>query len=176
MKIESGDHQPGTGQLRRSLSIAASPAALLQAWRKPSVQQQVLGHVASLLSGDEQAMRWKIELPLDRNVEVESHETEFVADERVRYASTTRDGPQVQLVTEMSVRPAPADFGTVATISVDYSLPGGALAETAMKLAGSAPDLLAAKALRRFKALIETGEIPTLERNPSARDSPNGES
>jgi hypothetical protein len=38
------------------------------------------------------------------------------------------------------------------------------------KLLGPAPKLLLQKALRRFKSLAETGEIPTLQRNPAARD------
>jgi hypothetical protein len=31
------------------------------------------------------------------------------------------------------------------------------------------PRTIATQALRRFKSLVETGEIPTLEHNPSAR-------
>jgi hypothetical protein len=34
---------------------------------------------------------------------------------------------------------------------------------------GAAAGALVIKALYRTKALIETGEVPTLERNPSAR-------
>jgi hypothetical protein len=33
------------------------------------------------------------------------------------------------------------------------------------------PNAAAGKALRRFKSLVETGEMPTLEGNPSARGS-----
>lgn len=176
MKVESANHESGSGGLRRSLSIGATPDVLLQAWRDPGVQRQVMGDLATLLSGDSRAMCWKINTPLHQVIEVESHETDFVPGESVRYSSTVTDGPQAHLLTELSLRPAPADYGTVATLAVDYSLPGGALAGAAMKLLGSVPDLLVAKALRRFKSLIETGEIPTLERNPSARESTAGDS
>jgi hypothetical protein len=38
-----------------------------------------------------------------------------------------------------------------------------------MRRLGVVPDALASKALHRFKSLVETGEVPTLEANPSAR-------
>jgi hypothetical protein len=34
---------------------------------------------------------------------------------------------------------------------------------------GIVPDILAMKALRRFKSFAETGEVPNTEHNPSAR-------
>jgi hypothetical protein len=58
-----------------------------------------------------------------------------------------------------SFSPAPGDWGTVATLTVR----GGN---------GMASRLKLGRALRRFKSLAETGEIPTLEHNPSARPGP----
>lgn len=43
------------------------------------------------------------------------------------------------------------------------------LGKTAAKVVGVVPDVLAEKALRRFKRLVETGEIPTFARHPAAR-------
>ncbi len=59
-----------------------------------------------------------------------------------------------------SFSPAPGDWGTVATLTVR----GGGT--------GMVSRLKAGRALRRFKSLAETGEIPTLEHNPSARPGP----
>ena len=38
-----------------------------------------------------------------------------------------------------------------------------------MRLLGVAPKLIAEKALRHFKSLVETGEIPTTAHQPAAR-------
>jgi hypothetical protein len=43
------------------------------------------------------------------------------------------------------------------------------LGEVASKLLNVVSGMLTGKALRRFKSLAETGEIPTTEHNPSAR-------
>jgi uncharacterized membrane protein len=63
------------------------------------------------------------------------------------------DGAQGSL----SFAPAPGDLGTVATLRLEAAVPG------------KAGRLQAGQVLRRFKSLAETGEIPTLEHNPSAR-------
>jgi uncharacterized membrane protein len=58
----------------------------------------------------------------------------------------------------------------VVTLHVRFDPPGGALGEGLLKLLGSTPlDLVADAALRRFKNLVETGEIPTTVRQPAAR-------
>jgi hypothetical protein len=52
------------------------------------------------------------------------------------------------------------DFGRTTTLrlELDAALPG------------TATHVLAGKALRRLKALVETGEIPTTDHNPAYRD------
>ena len=69
--------------------------------------------------------------------------------------------------------PAPADRGSVATLHFRFDPPGGLLGEaTAKLLAGKGLGLAADGVLRRFKSLVETGEIPTTERQPAARADP----
>jgi uncharacterized membrane protein len=73
---------------------------------------------------------------------------------------------------EGSVRfhPAPADRGTVATLHFRFDPPGGTVGDGMLKVPGTTPlDLIADRALRRFKSLVETGEIPTTGRQPAAR-------
>jgi uncharacterized membrane protein len=64
---------------------------------------------------------------------------------------------------------APRDWGTEVTFRLRFQIPGGTLGAVTMKLLPLAPGLLVSKALRRFKSLIETAEIPTTERQPAAR-------
>jgi uncharacterized membrane protein len=151
----------------RTLTIDASPDRLLEAWCDPEVQQQVLGDLAQLSAGDRKHMQWQVSLPGDRTVEVASELVDFQPGVMAHHRSTGPHGVEMDLV--FAVAPAPADFGTEATVRVECAVPGGALATTAAKLLGSAPEMLVGRALRRLKALIEAGEIPTLDLNPSAR-------
>ena len=65
--------------------------------------------------------------------------------------------------------PGPASTGAVATLWVQFDPPLGAVGEGLAKTLHKFPRAIAGQALRRFKSLVETGEIPTLDHNPSAR-------
>lgn len=157
----------GESRIRRSTSIDATPEEILKAWCSVEVQQRVLDHVATLVSGDAHSSRWRFDTP------ARSHDVMWrLVDQPSAHEAWHRIDPvgSLQLSTRLSVSPAPADFGTSVALFVEFHLPGGALAETAAKLVGMSPHLLAGKTLHRLKALLEAGEIPTLRNNPSARD------
>jgi uncharacterized membrane protein len=66
-------------------------------------------------------------------------------------------------------RPAPDARGTVVTLSLECHpltylrwVPGAGVAQRF----GAVPEQLVAEALRRFKELMEAGEIPTTEGQP----------
>jgi hypothetical protein len=60
----------------------------------------------------------------------------------------------------LEIGPEVADWGTTTTVHLRL--------HTAVP--GMATQLLAGKAVRRLKALAETAEVPTTDRNPSARE------
>ncbi len=64
----------------------------------------------------------------------------------------------------LSFGPDLGDWGTTVTIRIELDAP----------LPRPAARLLAGKAIRRLKALAETGEVPTTARNPSARVGTDG--
>ena len=154
--------------VQRSLTIRATPEQLLERWSDPEVQRAVLHDRATLVSGDRQQMVWSVRTHGDRHVDVRSRQVEWVEGRSVRYLSEGEH--DVRIESELAVTPGPSDRGTQANLRVGYVLPGGVVAETVAKWLGSAPELIVSTVLHRFKALLETGEIPTLERNPSARD------
>jgi uncharacterized membrane protein len=112
--------------------------------------------------------QWKIEGPLGRTYEWESE----TVNDRPAGGIGWRSLPNAAIPNEGLVRfrPAPANRGTVVSLHLRFDPPGGALGEAAVKVLGTMPLGLAADwALRRFKSLVETGEIPTTERQPAAR-------
>jgi len=48
-----------------------------------------------------------------------------------------------------------------------YDMPGGFIGETTAKLTGTSPEAEIAESVRRFKAILECGELPTVEGQPS---------
>lgn len=63
-----------------------------------------------------------------------------------------------------------ADEGTVIALEADYELPGGKLQEWLRMFSGNDPDTVMQVQLKRLKAFLETGEIPTTVGQPSGRE------
>lgn len=87
-------------------------------------------------------------------------EVQHVADTSVRFTARSGQEPPLGASGTVRLQPAPQDLGTEVVLELHLDAP--ALA------AGAA----AHKALRRAKALAETGEIPSTTDNPSGRHEP----
>ena len=62
-------------------------------------------------------------------------------------------------IASVDFRPAPGGRGTEIHAVADGDRPGGVVGAVAEKLSGDDPDQLVSDDLRRFKQLVETGEI-----------------
>ncbi len=71
----------------------------------------------------------------------------------------------------VSFKPAPGDRGTEIHVDLEYDAPGGKLGDIVAKLAGSAPLPKVKDDLRRFKAHVETGEIPRSDATPEGESA-----
>ncbi|MFP2906671.1 SRPBCC family protein [Pyxidicoccus sp. 3LFB2] len=169
---EGGSPEAGTKRgkvvLERSITIQKPASELYRAWRVAENLSKVMGHFADVTTAGPDLQHWKVRGPLGRSFEWDSHIVEEHPGEFLRWESM----PGAELRNEgwVRFRPAPGDWGTVVTLRFRFDPPGGALGDAALKLLGDAPTALANKALKRFKSLVETGEIATTRHNPAARD------
>ena len=65
---------------------------------------------------------------------------------------------------------APRRLGTVATLVMDYSIPGGKLNELVAKFKGEDFDSMILTNLKQIKCFLETGEIATTKGQTSGRE------
>jgi uncharacterized membrane protein len=72
---------------------------------------------------------------------------------------------------QLSYAPAPGDRGTEVRVVLDKSAPGGALGQKVAAVFGSDPQRQLDDALRRFKQLVETGEVIRSEGSPGGTDA-----
>lgn len=164
------DAKPDKPEVERSITIGRSADELHRRWRDPATLTRVMAGFAAVSAGGNGRLHWKIDGPFGRTYEWDSEAVNDGSSDSISWHAI--DG--ADLPNEGSVRfhPATGDRGTVATLHFRFDPPGGALSAAA-KLLGHKPLGLAADGvLRRFKALVETGEIPTLERQPAARADP----
>ena len=71
----------------------------------------------------------------------------------------------------ISYAPAPGNRGTEVRVVLDQSVPGGALGQKVAAVVGTDPQRRLDDALRRFKQLVETGEVIRSEASPDGTDA-----
>lgn len=156
--------------VERSIVVGEAAEDLDEYWRDPERLTRLVGGFADVSApdpDDADRHRWRVRGPLDRRLEWETRLVEHEPGERMRWE--TVEGAPLPYEATIEFEPESGDRGTTVTLRVRYDPPGGSLGDGAMQRLGIVPESLAGQALRRFKSLVETGEIPSTEANPSAR-------
>jgi len=119
-------------------------------------------------------LRWSVRLPAG-SLHGEALLVESIPNEVIRWRTTPTTSIEIEEV--MRFFPAPQGLGTVASLeyTIDFSrVPAGPVLQAVTSFFKRVPRMALQKVLRNFKSFAETGEMPTLERNPSARATNNG--
>jgi len=118
-------------------------------------------HLDSVTKINDNQYRWRALGPLGVRVQWDA---EIVSDEPNQIIAW-RSLPGSELEIEGSVRfqTAVGNRGTLVEAETRYVPPAGAFGRAVSKAMGKDPKFLMQQDLRRFKALVETGEIPTTE-------------
>jgi uncharacterized membrane protein len=83
-----------------------------------------------------------------------------------RLWQSSQHAPRFVTDATVTFKDAPGDRGTEIHLELPSKPPAGKIGESVQKLVGSDPLAKARDELRRFKALIETGEVPRSEGTP----------
>lgn len=159
--------------VRQSITIGKSASELFALWLNHDVVSKVMYPFGYMTSLGSDHVRSTIELPVGK-VELEALLVEVRPNELVHWRTVSES--LIQVNERMHFSPAPQGLGTIATLNyeVDYSkLPAGAMLRAIGTFFERAPRSMLRKVLENFKSIAETGEIPTLERNPSGRANRN---
>ena len=107
---------------------------------------------------DERRSHWVVKAPGGRTVEWDARITEDVPGKLLAWE--TEDGADVPNSGRVAFRDAGAR-GTVVSATIHYDPPGGIVGKVIAKMFQREPAIQARRDLRRFKQLLETGEIAT---------------
>ena len=110
---------------------------------------------------DERRSHWVVAAPAGESVEWDSVITEDMPGEAIAWESV--EGAEVKNAGRIEFRDAAPGRGTVVTATIVYDLPGGQIGQMIAKLFQREPKMQARRDLRRFKQLLETGEIATAD-------------
>jgi uncharacterized membrane protein len=159
----------GAMDIERSITINKSPQELLVLWQVPDTLPRIMAHIADIEQLGQGRARWTIPAPFGQSLAWQTEITHADPDTGLHFRSDQTAGA---LIPSGAVRfsKAPGNRGTVMTLRVRFNPPGGAPGRVVARLLGDAvPATLIDKSLHYFKALAETGEIPTTAGQPAAR-------
>ena len=145
----------------RTVSINAPRQALYAFWRDFRNLPLFMENIESVQVYDERRSHWKVKAPADSTVEWDSVIVEETPGEVIAWTST--DESEVPNSGRIEFRDSDNGRGTQVTVTIVYDPPVGKLGKAVAKLFGREPNIQARRDLRRFKQLMETGEIPTAE-------------
>jgi uncharacterized membrane protein len=155
------DSKPREIIARSSVLVNCSPHEAYQFWRNFENLPQFMRHLESvtLLGGDRS--RWTAIGPLGTRIQWEAEIVSDQEDEVIGWRSLEDSDISVDGIVKFS--PAPGNRGTLISPIIVYTPPAGRLGHALARLLSKDPGFLMRQDLRRLKALIETGEIPTTE-------------
>ena len=121
-------------------------------------------HLKSVTVLSDKRSHWVASAPMGASVEWDADIIEDRENELISWASV--EGADVDNSGFVRFKPAPGDRGTEVKVVIEYAPPGGVVASALAKLFGEEPEQQIGDELRRFKMLMEAGEIATTEGQP----------
>lgn len=152
-------------RVAQAVTVYRPPGAVYAFWRDLENLPRFTAHVDAVHTVDERRSRWTVRAPLGRRVEWEAE----IVDERPGELISWRTLPGADVEHSGTVRfeEAPGERGTEVRVDLRYSPPAGGAGAAVAKLLGEEPEVQAYDDLRRFKQVVETGEVVRSEGSPA---------
>jgi uncharacterized membrane protein len=147
-----------------AITVNKPVAEVYRYWRNFENLPAFMAHLESVEILDQRRSRWTAKAPARQKVTWEAEITDDAKDAFIAWQSV--DGSDMESSGWVRFRPAPAKQGTEVTVDLEYRPPGGKLGKLVAKLFGEEPIQQMKDDLRRFKQVMETGEVLRSDANP----------
>ncbi len=152
-------------RVEQTITIDRPAEDLYRYWRDLENLPKLMDHVQSVTQKDERISHWIVRGPGRMKLEWDA---EIVNEEEGRLISwQSLEGSDLGTTGSVHFKEAPGNRGTEVKLVLMYDPIGGTLGSRVSKLLGKEPAQEIRASLRKFKQLMETGEIATVEGQPS---------
>jgi uncharacterized membrane protein len=158
-----GDLLPRHGDVLvgRSVTIDRPREELYAFWREFTHLPRFMRNVHRVSIVDARRSHWVIEAPAGNTVEWDSEIIEDQPGHLIAWRSV--EGASVRNSGQVEFLDSPDGRGTVVRATLVYEPPAGSIGKLIAKLFQKEPKVQARQDLRRFKQLMETGEVSTAQ-------------
>jgi uncharacterized membrane protein len=156
-------------ELTAVTTVYRSPQEVYDFWRGLERLPSFMHHLESVEWLDEKRTHWTARGPVRTSVSWDAELVDDVRGERISWRSL----PRADIPNEGSVqlRPAPGGRGTEVRVHLRYSIPMGRAGQAFARLFGEEPHQQVEDDLRRFKQVMETGEVVRSDGSPEGHSA-----
>ena len=147
--------------VEKSIVINKDSAQLYSYWRRFENLPRIMRHLDSVHTLDDQRSHWVAIGPAGKTFEWDAEIYNEKPGEMIAWRSLP--GADITNAGSVHFEPVASGTGTKVKVTLNYNIPGGKLTALFAKPFGKEPGQLIEDDLRRFKRLMETGEVPTGE-------------
>lgn len=165
-------HAQGSDEtVGRTVTIRKPREELFDYWRDFANLPLFMENLERIEPGAAEGLStWFVKGPMGKVFEIETLIDRETENELIAWKST--EGSEVETKGCVTFEDAPGERGTRVSLIITYQQSGGAVGAAIAKLMGIAPAMQARHDLKRFKMLMETGEIATAARCKDAAHTP----
>jgi uncharacterized membrane protein len=149
----------GDSVVAKTVTISRPREELYAFWRDFANLPRFMENVVSVEPIDDRRSRWVVKAPAGQTVEWIAAVTQDEPGTLIAWQS--EDGADVPNSGQVSFTDAPGGRGTWVSATIAYDPPAGIIGKVIAKMFQREPAIQARRELRRFKQLMETGEIAT---------------
>lgn len=154
-------------KVEKTVTINKPVEELYRFWHDFENLPRFMKHLKSVKVYDAKRSHWIATAPLGGSVEWDAEILEDRENTFISWASV--EGADIDNSGFVRFKQVPGNRGTEIKVVIEYFPPGGALTATFAKLFGEEPEQQLGDDLRRFKMLMEAGEIATNEGQPRGK-------
>jgi uncharacterized membrane protein len=159
--------ESGAVRVQQSLAINRAPEDLYQFWRDFQNLPRFMYHLESVQDLGDKRSHWVAKGPAGTQVEWDAEIIEDQPNEMIAWRSLA--GAQVPNSGSVHFERAPGERGTLVRVELQYTPPAGVIGAGIAQLFGEEPEQQIKEDLRRFKQVMETGEVITTEGQSAGR-------
>ena len=146
-------------KIERTVTIFGhEPSEVYAYWRRLENLPRIFRHLERVTETDARHSRWEAKAPAGRTVSWEAEIINEVPGEIIAWKSLP--GSTIPNAGAVNFRAAPGGRGTEVKVSLEYEPPAGKLGVFVARMLGEEPSIQVREDLRRYKALVEAGELP----------------
>ena len=149
-------------KVERSVTIEKPRDELYAFWRNFENLPRFMEHLVSVRVQSSTRSHWQAKAPAGRTVEWDAEIVNEVPNEIIAWKSV--GDPDVSNAGAVNFTDAPGGRGTIVRVTLDYEPPAGRVGAVLSHFLSEEPDRQIREDLRKFKQLMETGEITTSAR------------